>query len=88
MSTPSKSFFSTKFTTPASASAPYTAEAPPVIVSTRSIAADGIVFKSTTSEAFAGCARRPSTSTSVRFGADAAQVHARDTERDSAGRRC
>ena len=31
------------------------------------MAADGIVFKSTTSEAFAGCARRPSTSTSVRF---------------------
>jgi hypothetical protein len=68
MSTPSKSFFSTKFTTPARASAPYTADAPPVIVSTRSIAADGIVFRSTTSDAFAGCARRPSTSTSVRFG--------------------
>jgi hypothetical protein len=31
-------------TTPASASAPYTADAPPVMVSTRSMAADGIVF--------------------------------------------
>ena len=67
ISTPSKSSFSTKLTTPASASAPYTADAPPVIVSTRSMAADGIVFKSTISEAFTGCARRPSTSTSVRF---------------------
>ncbi len=67
MSTPSKSSFRTKLTTPASASAPYTADAPPVIVSTRSMAAEGIVFKSTISAAFAGCARRPSTSTSVRF---------------------
>ena len=57
-----------KFTTPAMASAPYTAEAPPVIVSTRSMAAEGIVLMSTISAAFAGCARRPSTSTSVRFG--------------------
>ncbi len=68
MSTPSKSFFRMKFTTPAMASAPYTAEAPPVIVSTRSMAADGMVLMSMISAAFAGCARRPSISTRVRFG--------------------
>ena len=81
ISTPSKSSLSTKLTTPASASAPYTAEAPPVIVSTRSMAADGIVFKSTISAAFAGCARRPSTSTSVRFAPMPRRLTLRDTGR-------
>ena len=38
-----------------------------MIVSTRSMAADGIVLTSTISAAFTGCARRPSMSTSVRF---------------------
>ncbi len=65
--TPSKLSFNTKLTTPAIASAPYTAEAPPVIVSTRAIAAVGIVFRSTTRDALTGWPRLPSTSTSVRF---------------------
>jgi len=60
MSTPSKSFFNTKFTTPAMASGPYTAEAPPVITSTLAMAEAGIVLTSTTSAALAGWARRPS----------------------------
>ena len=37
------------------------------MISMLSIAADGIVFRSTTMLAFAGCVRRPSSSTSVRF---------------------
>ena len=40
--TPSKCVLRMKFTTPATASAPYTAEAPPVSTSTRSISAAGI----------------------------------------------
>ena len=46
-----------KLTTPATASAPYTDDAPPVITSTRSIAADGIEFKSTAIVALIGVAR-------------------------------
>jgi hypothetical protein len=42
--------------------------APPLITSMDSIAAAGIVLTSTTSAAFAGCARRPFTSTRLRFG--------------------
>ena len=56
-----------KFTTPATASAPYTAEAPPVMTSTLSIIADGMVLMSTTSAALAGWVRRPSTSTRLRL---------------------
>ena len=65
---PSKSRFVMKFTTPATASAPYTDEAPPVIVSTRAMAADGIVLMLTAIEALIGIARRPSSSTKFRFG--------------------
>jgi hypothetical protein len=57
-----------KFTTPATASAPYTEEAPPVMTSTRSMAAAGIVFKSTAIVALTGIARYPSSSTRLRFG--------------------
>ena len=56
-----------KLTTPAIASAPYTAAAPPVMTSTLRMAAGGMVLTSTTSCALTGCARRPLTSTSVRF---------------------
>ncbi len=64
---PSKSRFVMKFTTPATASAPYTDEAPPVIVSIRAMAADGIVLMLTAIEALIGIARRPSSSTKFRF---------------------
>jgi len=66
-SMPSKSCFVMKFTTPATASAPYTDEAPPVIVSMRAMAADGIVLMLTAIEALIGIARRPSSSTKFRF---------------------
>ncbi len=46
-----------KLTTPATASGPYTAEAPPVIVSTWSIAAAGIWFTSTMYSPFDGVSR-------------------------------
>ena len=81
MSTPSKSFFRMKFTTPAMASAPYTAEAPPVIVSTRSIAADGIELVSTSSAAFAGWRAAAVDQHEGAVRADAAQVQAADAER-------
>ena len=56
-----------KLTTPATASAPYTAEAPPVITSTRSIHSTGMVLTSTAEEPeVAPTWRRPLTSTSVR----------------------
>jgi hypothetical protein len=59
-----------KLTTPATASAPYTADAPPVSTSTRSINAAGIWFKSGDAAAFCvgspGIRRRLFTSTSVR----------------------
>ncbi len=54
---PSKLSRSLKLVTPASASAPYTAEAPPVMISTLSSAEDGMEFVSMTSVEFAGCAR-------------------------------
>ncbi len=57
-----------KFTTPPTASAPYTAEAPPVITSTRSIRAEGMVLTSVTIRPFCGISRRPSASTRFRFG--------------------
>ena len=44
---PSKSFFRMTLITPDTASEPYIADAPPVIISTRSIRAAGIVDKST-----------------------------------------
>ena len=77
---PSKSSRSRKFTAPAIASEPYTAEAPPVMISTRSTSAVGIVARSTLPAPFAGMKRLPLTSVSVRVGAEAAQVrgeHAR-----------
>src|SRR5438477_4935980 len=43
--------------------------------STRAMAADGIVFRSTTREAFAGCARRPSMSTRDRLGPMRSEEH-------------
>ncbi len=66
-SSPWKFLRSLKFTTPATASAPYTAEAPPVMISTPSIAEVGMVFRSITRAALAGWARRPSSSTRVRL---------------------
>ncbi len=56
-SRPWKSFFKMKLTTPATASAPYTDDAPPVMTSTRSIAAAGIEFTSTAIVALTGTAR-------------------------------
>ena len=53
---------------PATASAPYTDEAPPVISSTRSMRAAGMVFKSTRPDDEDGFARRPLTRMSVRPG--------------------
>ena len=55
-----------KLTTPAIASDPYTADAPPVITSMLSISAGGIVLISTTCWMFDGCCRRPSSSTRFR----------------------
>ncbi len=57
-----------KLTTPAIASEPYTAEAPPVTTSTRSISAGGMLFRSTTPSVLAPTMRRPLTSTRVREG--------------------
>src|SRR5690554_5633534 len=57
-----------KFTTPLTASAPYTADAPPVMISTRCTAAEGIELISTINEPFSGWPRRPSISTRFRFG--------------------
>src|SRR5690606_3749678 len=58
-SMPSKLLRSLKFVTPPSASAPYTAEPPPVMISTLSIAAAGIAFVSITSVECTGGPRRP-----------------------------
>jgi hypothetical protein len=66
--TPWKLCLSLKFTTPATASAPYVEPAPPVMISTLSIAAVGMVFRSTARLALIGCVRRPSSSTRVRLG--------------------
>ena len=58
---------STKFTTPDTASEPYTDDAPPVSTSTRTINCVGITFKSTSDEpALPATWRRPFTRTSVR----------------------
>ncbi len=57
-----------KFVTPPTASAPYTAEAPPVIVSTRWTSAEGIELTSVTIRALIGTVRLPLTSTRLRFG--------------------
>ena len=66
-STPSKFSRSTKFTTPATASAPYTVDAPPVSTSTRSINAVGIWLTSEAAELYAPPPpiRRPLIITSV-----------------------
>ena len=56
-----------KFTTPAIASAPYTDDAPPVIVSTRATAAEGIELMLIAPSAFTGMPRRPSIKTRLRF---------------------
>ena len=55
-----------KFVTPATASEPQAADAPPVTISTRLIRLVGIEFRSTRPVAVFGTMRRPSTSTSVR----------------------
>src|SRR5580658_4167185 len=67
---PSKCVLRMKFTTPATASAPYTADAPPVRMSTRSISAAGIWLMSEKlrpPSAEPGPRRRPSTRVSVRW---------------------
>ena len=56
-----------KLTTPATASAPYTAAAPPEMISTRSMSAAGIVLTSTTAPAVEPMPRRPSISTRLRL---------------------
>ena len=53
--------------TPPRASAPYTAEAPPVMISTRSIIEEGMPLISVTINALTGVVRCPSTSTRLRF---------------------
>ena len=64
---PSKSLSSTKLTTPVTASAPYTDEAPPVSTSTRFTSADGMKFRSgEISHASPATMRRPLISTRVR----------------------
>ena len=67
-STPLKFLFSTKLTTPATASAPYTADAPPVTRSIRSSRATGMALVSTRPDKSEGTARRPLINTSVRCG--------------------
>ena len=66
-STPSKSFLVMKFTTPEMASEPYTAEAPPVTMSIRSMIGAGMRLMSTAPEVPNGGKRLPSISTSVRL---------------------
>jgi hypothetical protein len=66
MSTPSKSSFRITLTAPAIASEPYTADAPPVMMSTRSINAVGIIDVSTSPSSLNGTVRRPFMRTSVR----------------------
>jgi hypothetical protein len=56
-----------KLTTPAIASAPYTDDAPPVIVSTRCTAAEGIELMLIAPSALTGMPRRPLMSTKLRF---------------------
>ena len=66
ISTPSNSFFSLRLTTPLIASDPYTADAPPVMISTVSIRAGGMTLRSGTPSPLPGINRIPSTRTSVR----------------------
>ncbi|MNN17033.1 hypothetical protein D3C81_1302010 [compost metagenome] len=56
-----------KLTAPAMASEPYTADAPPVTISTFSMSASGMVARSTTPSELAGMKRRPLTRVSVRL---------------------
>ena len=67
MFTPSKSSLRMKLTTPAIASDPYTAEAPPVSTSMFWISEFGIVLMSTVPLELVGTTRLPSMRTSVRF---------------------
>ncbi len=66
ISTPSNSFLSLRLTTPLIASDPYTADAPPVMISTLSISAGGMTLRSGTPSPLPGINRIPSTRTSVR----------------------
>src|SRR5512146_2532866 len=74
ISNPWKWSFMTKLTTPATASAPYTADAPPVRTSTRSTRAIGMLLRSAELApmwllvASPGIRRRPLISTNVRCG--------------------
>ncbi len=65
---PSKLSFRMKLTTPPTASAPYTADAPPEMTSTREMADEGIEFTSTTIVGLIGIPRLPLISTRFRFG--------------------
>ena len=64
--TPSRLSSKRKFTTPATASDPYAAEAPPVTMSTPSMSACGMAFVSTGPSRIPETKRLPSTSVSVR----------------------
>jgi hypothetical protein len=64
---PSRFFLKMRFTTPATASEPQAAEAPPVTTSTRSIMMVGMTFRSTRPVAVEGVKRSRSTSTRVRL---------------------
>ena len=66
-STPEKLRLVMKLTTPATASAPYTADAPPVTRSTRSSSETGTLLVSTTAFRLAGTKRLLLNSTSVRL---------------------
>lgn len=67
MSTPVKLRRRLKLATPATASAPYTTEAPPVRMSTRLSRASGMALVSTMPFRLKGTRRRPLSSTSVRL---------------------
>ena len=77
MSTPSKSFFRMKLSAPEIASEPYTAEAPPVTMSMRSISAVGIIEVSTSPSSLNGTMRLPFMQHQVALRAEAAQVDRR-----------
>src|SRR4051812_39779039 len=64
--TPSYSWFRTKFTTPATASAPHAADAPPVTISTRLMRLVGMVRVSIAPPGDEGTTRRLSSSVRVR----------------------
>ena len=71
---PSKLSRSLMLVTPASASAPYTDDAPPVMTSMLPMAICGMVLRSMAPEALLGTARRPSISVERPVHAQAAQV--------------